>query len=212
MMNAEFGNLSNSAFQIFMIVEPIVLEGEFVRLEPLRFDHLPSLIEIGLEESLWKWTANVVTNEADLERYVRDALAMQAAGTALPFVSIEKSSGTIVGSTRFGNIDPTNRKAEIGWTWINPKWQRTRINTEAKLLVLTHAFETWKCVHVELKTDANNEKSRNAIARIGGVEEGTLRNHMITESGRFRDSVYFSIIDTEWDAIKQGLIAKLEAV
>jgi len=195
-----------------MIVEPIVLEGEFVRLEPLRFDNLPALIEIGLEESLWKWTANVVTNATDLERYVRDALAMQAAGTALPFVTIEKSCGTIVGSTRFGNIDPTNRKVEIGWTWINPKRQRTRINTEAKLLMLTHAFETWKCIRVELKTDANNEKSRNAIARIGGVEEGTMRHHMITESGRFRDSVYFSIIDTEWDAVKQGLIAKLEAL
>jgi len=195
-----------------MMIKPLTLEGEFVRLEPLRFDHLPSLIEIGLEESLWKWTANVVTNATDLERYVRDALAIQAAGTALPFVTIEKSSGTIVGSTRFGNIDPTNRKAEIGWTWINPTRQRARINTEAKLLMLTHAFETWKCIRVELKTDANNEKSRNAIARIGGVEEGTLRNHMITESGRFRDSVYFSIIDTEWDAVKEGLIAKLEAV
>ncbi|MBA3769639.1 MAG: GNAT family N-acetyltransferase [Blastocatellia bacterium] len=195
-----------------MMIEPFTLEGEFVRLEPLRFDHLPALIEIGLEESLWKWTANEVTNEADLERYVRDALAMQAAGTALPFVTIEKSRGTIVGSTRFGNIDSTKRKAEIGWTWINPTWQRTRINTEAKLLMLTHAFETWKCIRVELKTDANNEKSRNAIARIGGVEEGTLRHHMITESGRFRDSVYFSIIDTEWEKVKQSLTAKLEAV
>jgi RimJ/RimL family protein N-acetyltransferase len=114
-----------------------------------------------------------------------------------------------VGSTRFGNIDPVNRRAEIGWTWINPAWQRTAINTEAKLLMLTHAFEVWKCIRVELKTDANNEQSRKAIARIGAREEGTLRNHMITETGRFRDSVYFSIIDSEWESIKTKLASKL---
>jgi RimJ/RimL family protein N-acetyltransferase len=127
----------------------------------------------------------------------------------LPFVTIELGEETIVGSTRFANIDPVNRKAEIGWTWINPAWQRTAINTEAKLLMLTHAFEEWNCVRVELKTDANNQQSRNAILRIGGVEEGTLRNHMITESGRFRDSVYFSIIDSEWESVKADLTSKL---
>lgn len=115
----------------------------------------------------------------------------------------------LVGSTRFGNIDTANRKAEIGWTWISPAWQRTAINTEAKLLMLTHAFEEWRCVRVELKTDANNEPSRKAILRIGAKEEGTLRNHMITESGRFRDSVYFSIIDLEWNSVKSNLASKL---
>jgi len=192
-----------------MKVEPVILEGEFVRLEPLRVDHLPALRRVGLDESLWEWTAVVVKDEKDLEGYVRAALADQALGTALPFVTIEAASGTVVGSTRFGNIDTVNRKAEIGWTWINPEWQRTVINTEAKLLMLTHAFETWKCIRVELKTDANNEKSRNAISRIGGVEEGILRNHMITQSGRFRDSVYFSIIDTEWESVKGNLTSKL---
>ena len=194
-----------------MIIEPIILEGKFVRLEPLRVDHLPALCEVGLEKSLWKWTNNIVRDESDLERYVRDALAMQSQGTALPFVTIERSSATIVGSTRFGNLDSANRKAEIGWTWINPQWQRTAINTEAKLLMLTHAFETWKCVRVELKTDSNNEKSRNAMRRIGCTEEGTLRNHMITESGRYRDSTFFSIVETEWRSVKADLTSKLAA-
>ncbi len=192
-----------------MKVEPVILEGKFVRLEPLRVDHLPALSKVGLDESLWKWTANVVTDESDLERYVRSALADQALGKAIPFVTIDKSSGTIVGSTRFGNIDTANRKTEIGWTWLNPRWQRTAVNTETKLLMLTHAFETWKCIRVELKTDANNEKSRNAMKRIGCVEEGTLRNHMITETGRFRDSVYFSIIDTQWQTVKADLSSKV---
>jgi N-acetyltransferase len=193
-----------------MNVEPVVLEGKFVRLEPMRVDHLPALCKAGLHEELWKWTTANIRDEADMERYVRTALADQAAGVALPFVTIEKEGGSVVGSTRFGNIDTANRKAEIGWTWVTPGWQRTRINTEAKLLMLTHAFEVWGCVRVELKTDSNNETSRKAIARIGGVEEGTLRNHMITETGRYRHSVYFSITDAEWSTVKENLTAKLK--
>ncbi len=192
-----------------MKVEPVVLEGEIVRLEPLRVDHLPALIKIGMEPSIWEWTANIVKDENDLERYVRAALADQMLGKSVPFVTIERASGKIVGSTRFGNIDTANRKVEIGWTWLNPEWQRTAINTEAKLLMLTHAFEVWKCVRVELKTDSNNEKSRKAIARIGALEEGILRNHMITETGRFRDSVYFSIIESEWETVKANLASKV---
>ena len=144
-----------------------------------------------------------------MERYVRAALADEAAGTALPFVTVDKKSSTVVGSTRFGNIDTANRKAEIGWTWITPAFQRTFVNTEAKLLMLTHAFEVWGCIRVELKTDANNARSRAAIVRIGGVEEGTLRNHMITDTGRYRESVYFSIVDSEWPGVKEGLEDKL---
>jgi RimJ/RimL family protein N-acetyltransferase len=192
-----------------MKVTPIVLEGEFVRLEPLTRDHLPALIEVGMEPVIWKWTNNVVNSSSDIERYVDDALKMLAAGTALPFVTVSKAEQRIVGSTRFGNIEIPNRKAEIGWTWVNPQWQRTAINTEAKLLMLTHAFETWKCIRVELKTDSNNSQSRAAIARIGAKEEGILRNHMITESGRFRHSVYFSILDTEWESVKAALTSKL---
>lgn len=192
-----------------MKLEPVILEGEFVRLEPLRVDHLPSLCKAGLDESLWRLTANIVSDESDLERYVRTALADQMLGTAIPFVTVDKLSGTIVGSTRFGNIETANRKTEIGWTWINPRWQRTVINTEAKLLMLTHAFEVWKCIRVEFKTDVNNERSRTAMLRIGCTEEGTLRNHMITEAGRFRDSVYFSIIETEWETVKANLTSKV---
>ncbi len=162
-----------------------------------------------MEPSIWEWTANIVKDENDLERYVRAALADQMLGKSVPFVTIERASGKIVGSTRFGNIDTANRKVEIGWTWLNPEWQRTAINTEAKLLMLTHAFEVWKCVRVELKTDSNNEKSRKAIARIGALEEGILRNHMITETGRFRDSVYFSIIESEWETVKANLASKV---
>src|SRR5207253_6448549 len=124
------------------------------------------------------------------------ALADRDRRVSLPFVTQDKASTRIVGSTRFGNIDTANRKAEIGWTWINSRWQRTYVNTEAKLLMLTHAFEEWKCIRVELKTDRHNEQSRRAIARIGATEEGIFRKHMVTESGRLRDSVYFSIIDS----------------
>ncbi|MGE3465414.1 MAG: GNAT family N-acetyltransferase [Pyrinomonadaceae bacterium] len=192
-----------------MLIEPVILEGAFVRLEPLRVDHLPPLCKVGLDPSIWEWSPTMITNESDLEQYVRDALAEQMLGTALPFATVEIESGTVVGSTRFGNIDPVNKKAEIGWTWIAPAWQRTAVNTEAKLLMLTHAFETWKCIRVELKTDANNSRSRAAITRIGGVEEGTLRNHMVLGSGRYRDTVYFSIIETEWEPTKSRLIEKL---
>ena len=153
-----------------MKVEPVILDGKYVRLEPLRIDHLPAICKAGLDESLWKWTNNIVNNEGDLEGYVRGALADQMQGNAIPFVTIERESGAIVGSTRFGNIDTANRKVEIGWTWITPKMQRTRINSEAKLLMLTHAFEVWKCVRVELKTDANNQQSRDAMKRIGLTE------------------------------------------
>jgi RimJ/RimL family protein N-acetyltransferase len=139
------------------------------------------------------------------------ALKDQANGIALPFVTIDRASNTVVGSTRFGNIDRANRRVEIGWTWINPQWQRTYINTEAKYLMLRHAFETWQCIRVELKTDSLNEKSRNAMLRIGAKEEGTLRNHMVTYSGRLRHSVYFSIIDSEWPQVKANLEAKMAA-
>lgn len=192
-----------------MLIEPIVLEGKYVRLEPLRPHHLAALAEIGLEETIWRLSPTIIRNEQDLELYVRSALADQELGTAIPFATIARSYGTLVGSTRFGNIDPVNRKAEIGWTWITPKFQRTAINTEAKLLMLAHAFETWKCIRVELKTDSLNEQSRKAIARIGGVEEGILRNHMITETGRYRHSVYFSILESEWSAVKENLEAML---
>lgn len=187
----------------------IQLDGKFTRLEPMRRKHFEQLCEIGFDESLWRWMTNVCLTETAMKNYVETALDEFERKVSLPFVTIDKSKNKIVGSTRFGNIDGKNRKTEIGWTWINPAWQRTFINTEAKFLMLRHAFDVWKCVRVEFKTDVLNEKSRNAILRIGAKEEGLLRNHFITDSGRLRDTVYFSIIENEWKKVEQDLQNKL---
>lgn len=193
-----------------MKVEPVILEGKFVQLEPLRFEHLEDLCRVGLaDKSIWALTTNLMENSGDMRNYVETALAEFERKVSLPFVTIEKSSNKIVGSTRFGNIDVKNLKAEIGWTWISPQWQRSYVNTEAKLLMLKHAFEVWECIRVEFKTDRLNEKSRNALLRLGASEEGVLRQHMITETGRFRDSVYFSVLDSEWENVKTNLESKL---
>ncbi len=192
-----------------MKIKPVVLNGQLISLEPLQSGHLDELCAVGLDKSLWLWTVNVIETPEDMRRYVETALDEKQRGVSMPFVMIEKFSNKIVGSTRFGNIDVKNWRAEIGWTWINPKWQRSFVNTEAKLLMLAHAFETWQCIRVEFKTDALNEKSRNAILRLGAKEEGILRQHMITETGRFRDTIYFSIINVEWQDIKANLNAKI---
>ncbi len=141
--------------------------------------------------------------------YIRLALRWQTDGTALPFATVEQSSGRVIGSTRYMNIDKPNRHVEIGATWIGRPWQRTVVNTEAKYLMLRHAFETLGCFRVELKTDALNQRSRNAILRIGASQEGIFRKHMVCADGRLRDSVYFSIIDSEWPGVKARLEAKL---
>jgi RimJ/RimL family protein N-acetyltransferase len=192
-----------------MIVEPVTLEGKHVRLEPLSLAHHAALCEAGLDEDLWRWIAAPVRTSEQMRAYIETALAEQAAGTALPFATIERASGRATGSTRYGNIDRSNRRVEIGWTWIARTWQRTAVNTEAKYLMLRHAFETLGCIRVELKTDSLNERSRKAILRIGAQEEGTFRHHMITASGRIRHSVYYSVIDSEWPAVKAGLEERL---
>lgn len=127
----------------------------------------------------------------------------------LPFVTVLKSGGQVVGCTRFGNIVPAHRRAEIGWTWVGKPWQRSGVNTEAKFLMLSHAFEVWQCIRVELKTDFLNQKSRTAILRLGAREEGVLRQHMVAPDGRLRDTVYYSILDREWPAVKAALLAKM---
>jgi N-acetyltransferase len=193
-----------------MKVEPITLNGKFVTLEPMSKDHLGDLCDNGLDASIWQWSPEPITSKESMASYVDTALSEQSKGVSLPFVTRENGTERLVGSTRFGNIDVPNRHVEIGWTWLAPEWQRTYVNTEAKLLMLTHAFETWKCIRVEFKTDALNEQSRNAILRIGAKQEGIHRNHMITESGRFRDSVYFSIIDSEWRDVKTRLVSMLQ--
>jgi len=139
---------------------------------------------------------------------VETAFAEQARGESVVFVTVERASGKVIGSTRFMNIDRANSRVEIGSTWIAPAWQRTAVNTEAKYLMLRHAFEVWRCIRVELKTDALNQKSRNAILRLGAREEGTFRKHLLTWTGRIRDTVYFSILDTEWPEVKARLEEK----
>jgi RimJ/RimL family protein N-acetyltransferase len=192
-----------------MQIEPIVLEGERVRLEPMRRDHLAALTEAGRYDELWEWTRAKATTAESMAAYMEAALAEAEAHTALPFVTIDKPSGSVVGSTRFANIDPLDRRVEIGWTWISPQFQRTHVNSEAKYLMLRHAFDVWDCVRVELKTDVLNEKSRAAMRRLGAVEEGVLRRHVLTYSGRFRDTIYYSILDHEWPGVRARLEARL---
>jgi RimJ/RimL family protein N-acetyltransferase len=150
-----------------------------------------------------------VATPEEMRAYIVAALHDETRGASLPFVTVERNSGKVIGATRFMNIEAADRRVEIGGTWIAPPWQRTAINTEAKYLMLRHAFETLGCVRVELKTDALNARSRNAILRIGAREEGTLRRHKLTWSGRYRDTVYFSILDWEWPGVRADLETKL---
>jgi RimJ/RimL family protein N-acetyltransferase len=190
-------------------IKPVTLEGAHARLEPLTLDHVEALCAIGLDEELWRWIPMQVRTREDMQAYVRLALQWQADGTALPFATLQRATGRVVGSTRYMNIDKPNRHVEIGATWIGRQWQRTAVNTEAKYLMLRHAFEQLGCLRVELKTDVLNEKSRNAILRIGAKQEGIFRNHIVCSTGRIRDSVWFSVIDREWPDVKAGLERQL---
>jgi RimJ/RimL family protein N-acetyltransferase len=190
-------------------VEPIVLEGSRIRMEPLREEHLADLALVAFDAPLWQWTIMGPQDEAGLRRWVETALANQEAGTERPFATIDLATGRAVGSSRFMSIVPEHRRLEIGWTWIGTGYQRTGSNREAKLLQLTHAFETLGANRVEFKTHARNEQSRNALAGIGATFEGVFRNHTIMPDGSLRDSAYFSVIVEEWPAVKAALIAGL---
>lgn len=187
----------------------VTLEGHFVRLEPLGLDHLDGLCAVGLDPDIWAWTPRHVASREDLRGYVEEAIAGREAGHMAPFATILRGEDRIVGSTRFGNITPEHRRVEIGWTWVAPPWQRTAVNSEAKLLMLRHAFDDAGCIRVELKTDALNLRSRRAMLGIGASEEGTLRQHVITASGRLRDTVYYSILKEEWPRTRDILEARL---
>jgi RimJ/RimL family protein N-acetyltransferase len=192
-----------------LAVAPVVLEGTLVRLEPLSLDHVEGLAEVGLHPAVWRWVTVDVRTRDELEAWVRDALAEQAAGTSLPFATIERSSDRPIGSTRFLNIDRRNRHVEIGWTWVAPAWQRSGANREAKLLMLRHAFETLGCLRVEFKTDSLNDQSRAALLGIGATFEGIFRNHVISQGGRIRHSAWYSVTDREWPAVRDRLEASL---
>jgi RimJ/RimL family protein N-acetyltransferase len=172
---------------------------------PLTAEHIEPMFAVASDQDLWRWTTTQIASMDDMRAYVETALAAQKEGTALPFATLDAQTGEIIGSTRFANIDRANRRLEIGWTWLRRDRQRTGCNTEAKYLMLTHAFDVLGCIRVELKTDALNARSRAAIRRIGGVEEGILRAHMITASGRLRDTVYYSVLNSEWPAVRARL-------
>jgi len=189
-----------------MEVKPVVLTGKHVRLEPMTEDHAPGLAEIGAGQTFWDFMlyGNINTVD-DMRNWVKDILSRAEKGTDLPFVAIHLASGRVAGATRYLNIMPKDRGLEIGGTWYGTEFQRTPVNTECKYLLLQHAFETLGCIRVQLKTDSRNERSQKAIERIGAVKEGVLRNHMILPDGRYRHSVFYSILDTEWPVVKKRL-------
>jgi RimJ/RimL family protein N-acetyltransferase len=192
-----------------MEISPVTLEGQHVRLEPMSLAHHESLVAAAGDGELWNSTVTVVPTSATMAEYIEAALHAQAQGRELPFVIIRKSSGRVVGSTRFYNIEWQQVSAAIGYTWLSASAQRTAVNTEAKLLLLTHAFEHWRSIRVEFITDVLNQQSRTAILRLGAKQEGIFRNHMVMPNGRIRDSVCFSIIAAEWPEIKARLAARL---
>ena len=189
-----------------MEVKPVVLTGQHVRLEPMTEAHVPGLAEMGVGQTFWDFMlyGNINTVD-DMRNWVWDILSRAEKGTDLPFVAIHLASGRVAGATRYLNIMPKDRGLEIGGTWYGSKFQRTPVNTECKYLLLRHAFETLGCIRLQLKTDLRNERSQKAIERIGAVREGVLRNHMILPDGRYRHSVFYSILDTEWPEVKKRL-------
>ncbi len=189
-----------------MEVRPVVLQGKHVRLEPMTEEHVSGLAEVGAGQTFWDFMLYGNINTADeMHNWVLDILSRAKKGTDLPFVVIHLASGRVAGATRYLNIVPKDRGLEIGGTWYGPEFQRTPVNTECKYLLLQHAFETLDCIRVQLKTDLRNERSQKAIERLGAVREGVLRNHMILPDGRYRDSVFYSILDTEWPEVKKRL-------
>ena len=194
--------------QSFSIAD-ITLAGSRVRLAPLTLAWLEALAEAAADPAIFRWHVAPMNGLDAIRAWVEKALAERAAGKTLPFVTLEAAAGRLIGSTRFFNIDPANLKAEIGFTWLVAGAQRTGVNREAKYLMLRHAFETWKLRRVEFKAHAQNQQSRAALLRLGAVEEGTLRKHMVMPDGSARDSVYFSIVDAEWPEVKARLEAQL---
>src|SRR5262252_7590785 len=202
----------NAIFTPLDITLPLTHQGSVVRLEPIRREHADLFWDVAKNdlEDIFRWIPYAMKTRDDFEKLIDKAFVEQERGESVVFATVEHSSGRTIGSTRFMNIDRVNKRVEIGSTWVAPAWQRTAVNTEAKYLMLRHAFEVWGCIRVELKTDALNQKSRKAILRMGAKEEGTLRRHLVTWTGRVRDTVYFSILDSEWPEAKIRLGSKLE--
>lgn len=193
-----------------MDIHPVVLEGKFIRLVPLNEDHVPDLTIAGQDESIWKYMLyGILKDEEHMRLWVQDMLERQKRGTDLPFAIILQRTGKAIGASRYIDIHRADRGIEIGGTWFAVEYQRTAVNTESKYLLLKHAFETLGCMRVQFKTDLRNERSQRAIERLGAVKEGIFRKHMLLWDGTIRDSVYYSIIDTEWPGVKARLEEKL---
>jgi N-acetyltransferase len=191
-------------------IEPVTLTGKLVRLEPLQMKHAADLYQVAQDPAIWTYMSIApIRSLAAMEQFIATALQEQEAGVSLPFATIDLAQQRVVGSTRYLDMKPEHRGLEIGWTWLSPSVQRTGINTECKYLLLQYAFETWGAIRVQLKTHHLNFKSQRAIERLGAVKEGTLRNHVIMPDGSYRHTVYYSVIDSEWPAVKKGLEAKM---
>lgn len=193
-----------------MDIKPVVLQGNWVRLEPLSEAHVPELAVAGGDEAIWEFMRyGNITTLSGMRAWVMELLDAQAQGTDLPFAVIHLARGVAIGSTRYLEIRRFHRALEIGGTWYALAYQRTAVNTECKYLLLRHAFEDLGCLRVQFKTDVRNERSQRALERIGAVKEGVLRNHMVLLDGAIRHSVYYSIIDSEWPAVRALLERKL---
>lgn len=186
-----------------------LLEGNRIILRPLQYTDAEALVRAAADGELWNLTVTIVPSSTTVDSYLKKALDGRDAGSVLPFVIVLKDTGKVIGSTRFWKVDRLNRKLEIGSSWIGASWQKTFVNTEAKYLMLRHAFEVLDCVRVQFTTDENNQKSRNAILRLGAQQEGIVRHERIMPDGRKRNSVRFSIIDDEWPLVRQNLEKKL---
>jgi RimJ/RimL family protein N-acetyltransferase len=188
---------------MYLDVRPVRLEGELIALEPLAQSHAQGLYNRGRESADWAYMPRgCFVDQADTRQWIDEALATP---DQLPFAIVEQGKQKVAGSTRFLNIRPEHRSLEIGWTWLGQEWQRTGVNTEAKWLLLRHAFERLGCRRVEFKTDARNLRSQRALERIGATREGVLRKHMIVQDDFSRDSVYFSVIDDDWPDVAERL-------
>lgn len=188
----------------------VTLEGAHIRLEPLRLDHAPDLFEAGRDPAVWTWLPYPPPEtERAMSDWIAAALQRATHGAEIPFAIVLRETGRAIGSTRFLDIRRPDRALEIGATWIGTPWQRTAVNTEAKLLLLTHAFETLGAIRVQLKTDARNVNSQRAIERLGAVREGVLRKDRVLWNGFVRDTVYYGILDSEWPSIRERLTTRL---
>ncbi len=181
-------------------------------MEPLSLEsHYEGLAAIAFDPDMWTWTLTTMETPEDLRRYLEEALREQREGRSLPFATVDVASGKVAGCTRFGNMEPKNRRVEIGWTWVGREFQRSHVNTEAKYLMLRHAFETWGCLRVEFKTNVKNRRSRDAMLRMGAVEEGILRSHAISDRGVVRDTIYYSVLSDEWLGVRARLLERMRA-